>query len=485
MDMVGNLNSKESGFLRSALTIENRFQSMDEFMSWFNSRKTSHRFSVEQIPFNEFDNWYFESQSRNLVHNSGKFFKVEGIRVNTNFGHIKKWDQPIINQPEIGILGIITKEFDGVKYFLMQAKMEPGNVNIIQLSPTVQATKSNYTQVHKGKEPVYLEYFLDRTKSKFLIDQLQTEQGSRFLRKRNRNMIVEVNKDIQLHDDFCWLTLCQLKKLLTIDNLVNMDARSVLSCLPFIDENLERYYESLPSKEHDQIELFNQRLDGFPRDLFISMIDRKHVCHSSDEIISWFTELKTRYELKIEHIPLKDVSGWIRTEREIVHDKNKFFSVIAVSVKAGSREVYRWTQPLLKHTSYGIVGFITKKINGILHFLVQAKVEPGNFDIVEMAPTVSCSGAEDRIQQPTRPPFLDIFMNASSRHIKYSAVQSEEGGRFYHFQNKYMVLELEPSDLLEIPENYMWMTLGQIMEFTKYNFFNIEARGLLSCLSLL
>ena len=75
--------------------------------------------------------------------------------------------------------------------------MEPGNVNIIQLSPTVQATKSNYTRVHKGKLPAYLNYFLDRKKSKFLVDLLQTEQGGRFLRKRNRNMLVEVDEDIE------------------------------------------------------------------------------------------------------------------------------------------------------------------------------------------------------------------------------------------------------------------------------------------------
>ena len=85
--------------------------------------------------------------------------------------------------------------------------MEPGNVNIIQLSPTVQATKSNYTKVHNGKQPEYLEYFTTSSKSRILIDQLQTEQGARFLKKRNRNMIVEVFGEITLSPDFIWLTL--------------------------------------------------------------------------------------------------------------------------------------------------------------------------------------------------------------------------------------------------------------------------------------
>ena len=33
---------------------------------------------------------------------------------------------------------------------------------------------------------------------------------------------------------------------------------------------------------------------------------------------------------------------------------------------------------------------LLKKINGILHFLVQAKLECGNLDVFELAPTVQC-----------------------------------------------------------------------------------------------
>lgn len=484
--MTKTICSKESSFLKSALTEGNCFQDMGGFMLWFNSRLTANPFSVEEISFGKLDKWYFEKDTGDLAHESGKFFKVEGIRVYANSGQVKKWDQPIINQPEIGILGIITKKFNDVRYFLMQAKMEPGNININQLSPTVQATKSNYTKVHGGRLPTYLEYFIDRSRSRILIDQLQSEQGSRFLRKRNRNMIVEVEEDIKLQDDFCWLTLGQIKKLLIVDNIVNMDARSVLSRIPFVDDELRKYYESSSLISADEINLFDRKLNGFQKDLFISMIDKEHAVHDTDELISWFTDLKTKYELKVERIPLSEVKNWIRTDREIRHKSRQFFSVMAVSVRAGSREVFNWTQPLLKHETLGLIGFLSKKINGVLHFIVQAKMEPGNLDAIEMAPTVSCSEAENRMKQLDKLPFLDLFMNALPDQIRYSTIQSEEGGRFYHWQNRYMVVELEPSASLQVPENYIWMTLGQIMEFTKYNnYFNIEARNILACLSLI
>ena len=50
--------------------------------------------------------------------------------------------------------GIICKKINGKLNLLMQAKIEPGNVNCVQISPTIQATKSNFTQVHGGKLPL-------------------------------------------------------------------------------------------------------------------------------------------------------------------------------------------------------------------------------------------------------------------------------------------------------------------------------------------
>jgi oxidase EvaA len=113
---------------------------------------------------------------------------------------------------------------------------------------------------------------------------------------------------------------------------------------------------------------------------------------------------------------------------------------------------------------------------------MQAKVEPGNMDSIEIAPTVSCAAVEFKRQQSYRIPFLDRFVNADPLHVHYDVVQSEEGGRFYHFCNRNMVIELDESDDSTIPENYIWMTLGQVMDFLKHGYINIDARTLLACL---
>ena len=186
--------------INSLINIYNTKLSIETLFQWIKKRNQEVTVSVELIPFSEMKGWKADADG-NIRHESGKFFSIEGIQVNTDVGDIPKWEQPIINQPEIGYLGILTKEIDGVLYFLMQAKIEPGNVNCVQISPTLQATKSNYTQQHKGRKPLYLEYFQNAKPNQVLLDQLQSEQGARFLRKRNRNIIIKVDEDVPVYED--------------------------------------------------------------------------------------------------------------------------------------------------------------------------------------------------------------------------------------------------------------------------------------------
>lgn len=476
--------SKEASFLQSALTLENQYQPLEAFFPWFEHRLQANDFAVEQLALTDLDEWYFAENLHRLAHRSGKFFTIEGIRVQSDYGPVTEWDQPIINQPEVGILGILTQVVGGVRYFLMQLKMEPGNVNLLQLSPTVQATRSNYTQVHNGRLPHYLEYFIQHGRSTILVDQLQSEQGSRFLYKQNRNMVIEVQENVPLHDDFCWLTLGEIKKLLTIDNLVNMDSRTVLSCIPLAHPDWGFYHAANSHYQSaNPAQVFGYQLTGFPKDLFLSAVSVQSR-HTVDQIISWFVGIKTRHELAVQKIPLRDLRGWRQNEQSIAHETGQYFSVIGVAVQAKSREVLNWRQPLLKHASQGIVGFITQRLDGVLHFLVRASIEPGNRDMLELGPTVACSEPIKR-DADKLPLFLDLFLQAPAEQVRFNVVQSEEGGRFYHFQNRHMILQLPDEAQLEVPSNFIWMTLKQITDFTKHSYFNIEARNLLSCLSLL
>ena len=471
--------SEASGFFSSSLHLHNRFQPFESFHTWFES-KCLEKFFVEKIPLEQMEKWRFDDTKSRLFHESGRFFYVEGIHVKTNFGKTPEWEQPIIHQPEIGILGIVTKVFDGTRYFLMQAKMEPGNINILQLSPTVQATKSNFSRVHQGKLPTYLEYFTGEKKVRILSDQLQTEQGGRFFQKRNRNIIIEIFDDIEIHDDFCWLTLAELKLLLQKDNILNMDARSVLSTVPLIDENVLTAFEKI---DISMLSTINEcEISETGREFIRSYISNDAL-YGIDDIISWYNQQKVIYELEVTPKPLSRLQGW-KIGKDSIFSEKRFFSVIGVKVNAGTREVTQWMQPLIEDLNTGLLAFITQKINGVLHFLIQAKVEPGNRDIIELSPTVSCSNYLHIALQKEKPFMFNEVFNPDNR-ILFDSIQSEEGGRFYQIQNRNMIIELAESKKQQTPVNFIWMTLKQMKEFMRYGMFNIEARGIISAINFI
>lgn len=463
-----------SSFLKSALAKEGYFMKTNEVLDWVRKENERIDVNVKRISFDEMDSWFFTKSNYNLKHQSNGFFSIDGINVSTNFGNNKSWDQPIINQPEVGYLGFITKKFNGILHFLVQAKIEPGNINHVQLSPTIQATKSNYLKLHKGKSPKYLEYFQDREKPQILLDQLQSEQGARFLKKRNRNIIIEIFEDIEVYEEFVWLTLGQIKTLLREDNVVNMDTRTVISGI--------NYY---PVALDNQI-LLERISNDTNRYLLHSAIEPQGAYYSITDIIAWITELKCKYELQVTKKSLAEVNDWLIEESEVRHKDDKFFKVIATEVEISNREVSKWMQPLIQPAQEGLIAFIVKKINGVLHFLVQAKVECGNFDILELAPTVQCLTGNYLDSPKGKLPYLEFVLNAPNESIIFDTLQSEEGGRFFAEQNRNLII-LAPDDFDEkTPENYCWMTAYQLHSFLIYNnYLNIQSRSLIASISLL
>ena len=465
-------------FLVSALS-RGSFISTDSILAWMKQQNDEVVSNIKQIPLNELRGWSYRDDR--IRHNSGKFFSIDGIRINTNYRDIPEWDQPIINQPEIGFLGFIVKKFNGVMHFLMQAKIEPGNLNIVQLSPTLQATRSNYTRVHGGKSPTYLEYFNGEKEVTVLVDQLQSEQGARFLHKRNRNIIVEVDEseEFEVKPGFIWVSLGQIKELLRYPNIVNMDSRTVISCIKFGS------YSEHSLKLLDAVKNMSGIDSTKPDSFLYSVLSADNHLHDLQDIIQWITSLKFKYELGVHRIGISSLNHWVFDGNTIHHEEGKYFDVIGCRVEIGNREVVSWDQPMVRSAQEGLMGFIVKNINGIYHFLVQAKLESGNFDVVELAPTVQClTGNYRKGKNEYTIPYLEQVLNAPKERIWYSSYQSEEGGRFFQEQNLNTIVEVGDEFPLEVDENYCWMTLNQMLSFVTYNnYLNIAARSLLSAIS--
>lgn len=473
-----NVSDAQLDFLVSALSHGN-FLSTADILAWMKKQNDEVVSNIQQIPIKDLKGWCIRDDR--IRHDTGKFFSIDGIHIETNYRNIPQWDQPIINQPEIGFLGFIVKKFDGVMHFLMQAKIEPGNLNVVQLSPTLQATRSNYTRVHGGKSPLYLEYFNGEKDVTILVDQLQSEQGARFLHKRNRNIIVEVNENehIEVRSNFIWVSLGQIKELLRYPNVINMDSRTVISCIKF--GSYSEHSLKLLEKVKTITGIQSQKPDSF----LYSVLSADNHINDLQDIIQWITALKFKYELNVSPIGLSHMHGWNFDGNMICHEDNKYFDVIGVRVEIGNREVVSWDQPMVRSAQEGLMAFLVKKINGIYHFLVQAKLESGNFDVIEMAPTVQClTGNYRKGKNEYMIPYLDTVLGAPKDRIWYSSYQSEEGGRFFREQNLNIIVEVGDDFPIEVEENYCWLTLNQMLSFVTYNnYLNIASRSLLSAIS--
>lgn len=438
-----------------------------DIISWIADRNKTVSVDIHKIQPEENEFWFYDREEGCIRNQGRSFFTITGYRQTLADG--SSISQPIILQQEIGYLGIICQEINGVMHFLMQAKIEPGNVNKIQLSPTIQATKSNFTQKHGGKTPPYLEYFLNATKYEIVVDQIQSEQSSRFYKKRNRNIIIRVDEEIPVLPSHKWMTLRQIKHLMRQDNLVNMDTRTVLSCIPFSKLELSRMEMLSLADNFTDKQLFCSAFEGSGENPLPQIYQEINNCKMFDE---------TKRQL----LPLHELADWEMKNGELVCKQSAPFKVVFCDISIEGREVKHWTQPLFEATGTATFGLICCEENGILKFLIKVMPEVGCFDSVELGPTIQKEAVELHPKEDVVSKFFWDRLK-DKKGVFYDHLLSEEGGRFYHEQNRNVLIRVKKEELPELPKGYFlvdYRTLNELVQVN--NSLNIQLRNLLSLL---
>ena len=415
-----------------------------KFIQWFNLQKKKQQISCKIKYLKDLKYWL---KNDNLIHHSsGKFFKIVGIEVKSNTRG-KNWDQPIIVQKELGILGIIKDKFQN--RYLLQAKVEPGNKNKLQLSPTVQATKSNYKRVHGGKKIPYLNFFL-KNKNNFIS---QSEQGYRYLYKSNYNSLLITKKNIKVLNNYYWLHIKDIIKIIKKRSIFNMDTISVFST--FIN------------KEKLDIPL-----------------------HSMNEILKWLLKKDKIFYLSVKIKPLNKLRDWKVGNDKIEHKNKNHFSVVGINVKSNKREIKEWDQPIIKGKKLALAGFIICYFNKTKHYLCKYNKKPGL-----KKSTLSCSvNTSDIINYKTNNKLSsfqnylinNFFLKKSSKRFKvvYENILSDEGGRFYNCEIKYKALLINKNFILKLPNDYIWISQNQVIKMIQRKKIDIEARLLFGCINI-
>jgi len=410
----------------------------NELIDWLKSQKKNNKIRIRKKKIDLLKDWIFKDNI--IFHKSKNFFSIKAFLFQQKN---KKRFQPLILQKEHGILGIIKQNKKGKDYYLLQSKIEPGNINGIQISPTVQATKSNYLRKHGGKKTLFLNYFLKQQKKIKIVSKIKlSEQGSRFLNKKNWNILLETDKiNIPLKKNYCWLTKENIRYLINKKNMLNMDTISVLSSA--IKKNLN---ENLITSNNN----LKNRLNQFDKKI-----------KSTRKIISF-----------------DNLRGWKIKKNSISDIKKKYFSIFFIDVIANLREVNKWEQPILSDHSSSLNGFLVSKINNTKHYLLKIINEPG-FDQSKYTSTIFEKNFNLNSRKNIK--FLSFF---KKNNCLMNLVNSDEGGRFLNNQTRNLINEIKDYKKINLNKNFIWASHNQVIDLIKQNKITIEARNLFACYNI-
>ena len=409
-----------------------------DLIRWIFNQKKKNLMNVSKTSSLNIDNWIVKDKK---IYNLKKaFFSIIPFEFKINN---KKWYQPLIIQKEVGILGILKKKLKDEDYYLLQAKVEPGNSSGIQLSPTIQATKSNYLRKHGGKKTNYLNFFTKKNKKNRVLSNFRlSEQGTRYLNKSNRNILIDLNKKkIKKLNNFIWVNKKNLKYLLNKKNLLNMDTISVISC-------------SIKKNKFDK-----------PLNEFSNLLN-----------IIKKVKIKTKVFKKI--ISFNELKSWKIFKDRIFDTKKKFFSILFLNIKSNSREVSQWSQPIISDHYISLNGFLIKEINKTNHYLLNTVQEPGQIN-PKFTSTVSIKNYASSTK--TREIKFAKFFNRK-KVIKF--INSDEGGRFYKNESHNLISFVSKKDKIILPKNFIWASHNQVVELIKKNLLTIEARNLFASFNI-
>lgn len=399
-------------------------------------------FSVEKIPFNESKDWFFENGT--LVHKSKGFFSVVGVE---DIDHNQK---VLLYQPQHALTGLLTRIIDGERCYLIQARAEPGNINGVQFGPTIQSTPANYLMFHGGKSTPFVDFFIYKnTDINIISETTQLDFGERYLYKCKRSIIIESTEQIESFDNFVWINHRLCLKLIEIDNLFNLDLKSIISIMPWETDftlSKNKYFYKHFSIRQEQV--------------------GKIISHFQNDIKSNKTiELENLKNWEFDNVSLKEINPI------------QNFTIDMFKVFTKGREVDFWTQPLINSKTNGKVILVIKSVENNIQILVNVKQESGLSSNYALFPTVFYypgAASVDSIYLLKKNVKSDYF------NLKSSVLNSDEGGRFFQDISKYEIYEASENAVSNI-ENTYWLNISEMKLFLAMsNIVSIQLRAILS-----
>jgi oxidase EvaA len=422
--------------------------------AWLADRRRRVAPRVTPITWADCTHWRFTDGQ--LAHDTGAYFSIVGFAAESSDPALDGMALPMIDQPEIGILAFLLREGEGGYDWLLQAKAEPGTVEGVQAAPSVQATESNYKRVHGGAPTTFLGLVREEgAGANRLADVRQSEQGSMFLNKYNRNVAALIDGALDAGEQWHWTSSAGLRELLHIDYAVNTDARSVIVTTPW------SYISETGAP-------FAARSDAWSAALADSYAEK-----DEGNVLARLEDARRAIVMETSRVALDALPQCVITGDAIISNaRSPALRVQPYAVIAPDREVTQWRQPLVLRDEDQTADLICAKRGGVLRFYFAFSPELGFANIVQLGPS---------LQSDAFVPGA-AWLTGADKITHCSALQSDEGGRFMRCIARYSVHEISEGAARD-DENGVWLTLGAIERLNQVQgVFTNEARSLISLL---
>lgn len=399
-------------------------------------------FVIEKITLSQMPDWVLRDGA--LSHKSGGFFSLVGVAASDRPAEQKL----MMYQPQSALTGLLTTVHLGERFYLLQARAEPGNCGIAQYGPTIQSTPANYLRLHGGNTSPYVDWFTTFKPSiSVLHDSMQLDLGERYLFKSKRLLVVQCPPDVPLAPGFIWVPAQLLAQATVESTFLNTDLRSLINVCSWGEEDAQGL--------HPLAEQVRKSLQQKPRP------------EKFAEISAAFNAVPQQFQF----MPLDRLAGWRLTDTGLSEVQvRQGFEVGYYRVEAHGREVRSWSQPLINSRSTGLVALACRVLNGTLECAVRVAAETGLQTGRALLPTL--------LQYPGDPAAATSL--TGQRLVQ--TTESDEGGRFYQDASEYELV-LTDSPLAETDSSLVWLTVSELRVMLRQsNLCSIQLRGVASLL---
>ena len=304
---------------------------------------------------------------------------------------------------------------DNERWFLLQARAEPGCLGEAQFGPTVQSTPANFMRAHGGAKTSYIDAFISFDPTISVIgDTTQLDLGKRYFFKSKRSILIETQAPESPRPAFVWATTQTICEAVLRSAFLNIDLRSILS---IADWSVHAGSEELVPLS----EVIRKSLEAAIR---------------ADVLGEVSTQLQRSTRAPSKFIALDAAENWRATEMGWTERQRiQGFSIDFFSVTASYREVGQWVQPLVNSCGEGRVILACREQKGVLEFLVRVVTEYGLASTCALAPSFVRYPGE--IGEPP------AWLVEPHGKIWCSTTESDEGGRFYRDASVYQVVRVD------------------------------------------